>query len=231
MIMVYITNILLFLFILLRNNNYLKRVRLKDFEEETKEMIEEGYDFSNLNFNELQLNRGLLSDNILMMIISSLLYLIFMFSFSIVNNYFLFLIISMLISLFFIDIRMKEIPSFLTKQILTLGFMNIILNLILTKEITISYVFSLFIPLIVLGFMYIFIILITNGSIGGGDLHLISTISFFVTTENMMKLLIYPFYMACIYGLILMFLKKDIKNYKFAFGPFIILSFIIIPFL
>lgn len=231
MIIIYISNILLFLFFLLRNNNYLKRVKLKDFEEETKEMIEDGYDFSNLNFNEMQLNKGILSDNILMILISISLYLIFIFSFSIINNYFLFLIISMLISLFFIDIRMKEIPSFLTKQILTLGIMNIILNLILSKGFSLYSTFNFFIPIIVLSLMYVFIILITNGSIGGGDLHLVSTIAFFITTEDMMKLLIYPFYMACIYGLILMFLKKNIKNYKFAFGPFIILSFIIIPFL
>lgn len=119
-----------------------------------------------------------------------------------------------------IDIKNKELST--------------ILNVVLSIEGIIYVVFSNNINHIrtafILYFIYLFISIISNESLGRGDVDLIFGIGLFINSYNLLKLLIYPFLISSIYSLILLFFKKN-KKYEFPFSPFIIVSFYIIMFI
>lgn len=209
-------------------NKYLKTVKLKDFEEETKELIEDGVDFSNVNMEEIQLNKGFFSDNILMIFTSLLIFALYIILNKHSNNIISIAIIPLLTTLFIIDVRMKELPFKITKYVLLLGIINFIYNCFANKPFDL---YSATLSIFGMFACYTLIIFLTKGALGGGDLHLITFLTFFVNSNDIQKLLIWPFFIGSIYGLILLIRKKDLKNYKFAFGPFIIISYFLIVFL
>jgi len=70
----------------------------------------------------------------------------------------------------------------------------------------------------------VFLTLALVGSMGGGDIKLMTVSGLFFTVPEIPRLIFFGFLIGAIYGIALMILKKKDKNSLFAFGPSLILG-------
>ena len=199
------------------------KIKLKDFEQEDEELRKVGIEVDNSDCTEMRLNKGIFSDNYLMLFSSILLSLIFIFikGNDIISTLFT-PVIPILCTLFLVDIRMKHLPNYLTYFIVEMGLIFAVLS---------GEVFNNFITAIILFSIYFVITIITGGAIGGGDIKLIGALGLFFNTNLLINVLVYPFILGAIQGCYFIFIKKKKGDYKFSFGPVIILSILLLQFL
>lgn len=229
--MYYFIGIIFTCVVILYCNKNIKSLKTYDFDEEDKKLAEESNTpYIKIECEEMRLNKGILSDNYLMIIISIIISSIFMF---IKGNYiytgFFTPVIPVLISLFFIDIRMKRIPDVYPLIISFFGLLALI-NVIFNTN-SISIIYSNLLNAGLLFIIYFAIAVITGGMLGGGDIKLIASAGLFFSIGNLLQFLMYPYIVGGIQAVILMIFKRKKGKEMIAFAPSIIISIFIIAFL
>lgn len=141
-------------------------------------------------------------------------------------SFFFCLIIPIMISQVIIDLNVQELSDRSSLVILLLGIIRLVLLFIQEgvnkgsfKEVG-SYVISG----ILLFSIYLIIAIVSNGSLGGGDIKLIGAIGIFFSAKYFTTLLIVPIFLGALIALFLLISKKAKKDTSFPFGPAILLS-------
>lgn len=225
-----VLGIILNIILCLYCNNKILNIRLKDFEEEDKLLEANGMPVINVKSEEMRINKGFLSDNYLAIIISSILSVLFIFikGNSIYSAFFMG-IIPVLVSMFFIDIRMKRIPNCLVYSIYLLSAIYIVYSVFINRNISMFY--GNILNSFILTLLYFLIAVVTGGALGGGDIKLISSVSLLFPFSTFGQFLMYPFIIGGMQGLYLLIFKRKKLNDYFAFAPAIIIGMLIIAFL
>lgn len=106
------------------------------------------------------------------------------------------------------DIKYRKIPNLLVIIGLLIAFLKLILLTIPLDE-KLSFIFGLCIPIATL------FLLFKIRALGAGDIKLLAVIGFMVGYQRIIYIIIYSMFIAGIYGIILIFLGKDMKaRYK-----------------
>lgn len=106
------------------------------------------------------------------------------------------------------DIKYRKIPNLLVIIGLLIALLKLILLTAFMDEIP-SFVLGLFIPTATL------FLLFKIRSLGAGDIKLLTVIGFMVGSQRIGHIIVYSMFIAGIYGVILIFIGKDIgKRYK-----------------
>lgn len=141
-------------------------------------------------------------------------------------DYIFYLIVfSVLIIISFIDLKLEIIPNVLNVLILIFSIIYKILNFSL-YNISPDFINSL------LGFslssiIFLGIIIISKGGMGGGDMKLISVLGFILGREMVFLNIFLAFLIASFISIILLIFKVKGRKDSIPFGPFISLAFII----
>lgn len=106
------------------------------------------------------------------------------------------------------DIKYRKIPNILVIIGLFLAFLKLVLSTLSVYE-RLDFMFGLLIPISTL------FLLFRIRALGAGDVKLLAMIGFMVGSQRILPIIIYSMFMAGIYGIILIFIEKDlIKRYK-----------------
>lgn len=128
------------------------------------------------------------------------------------------IVISFLISIMFIDFKYYEIPNEYNLALLIIGAIFLLLNLHNWSSVLFGGV---------IGFgLFFLLMVITRGSIGGGDVKLAGNLGLFLGMFLVWKFISFSFIFGAIVSFILLVLKKKKKNDKIAFGPYMVMAFI-----
>lgn len=131
--------------------------------------------------------------------------------------------LSLVFSISAIDIDKHIIPNSLVLALLCLGLVNVLVN---------NHMATLLILGFVLTFIFgIILYFITKGSIGGGDIKLLSALGLLVGYYNIYIVVFLSFSIAALFGIVRIIFKKANTKTPIPFGPFIALGFFIISFI
>ena len=158
--------------------------------------------------------------------LNGILYLILYYNFGF-NLDFIFygIIFSILIVIFFIDLYYQIIPNGLNILILISSITYKLLQFIL-YNIQLDLINSL-LGLIVSSGLFLLIIIISKGGIGGGDMKLIGVLGFILGVKKIILTIFLSFVLGAIISILLLLFKiKGMKD-PIPFGPFICIAFII----
>lgn len=158
--------------------------------------------------------------------LNGILYLILYYNFDF-NLDFIFygIIFSILIVIFFIDLYYQIIPNGLNILILISSITYKLLQFIL-YDMPLNLINSL-LGLIVSSGLFLLIIIISKGGIGGGDLKLIGGLGFILGAEKIVLTIFLSFVLGAIISILLLLFKiKGMKD-PIPFGPFICIASII----
>lgn len=160
----------------------------------------------------------------LMLYVSIPVYLVFayLYDFNITTLIYS-LVLSVVFSISAIDLDKHIIPNELIFILLGFGVVNLLINLHMAK-------------LLILGFILTFIFgtvlyFITKGSIGGGDIKLLSALGLLVGYYNIYIIVFLSFSIAALVGIGKIISKKASAKSPIAFGPFIALGFLVVSFI
>ncbi|HLR20453.1 MAG TPA: prepilin peptidase [Tissierellaceae bacterium] len=156
-------------------------------------------------------------------IIYSVLYYKFQFS---LDFLFFSIISSILIIISFIDLKYMIIPDVLVSII----FISTIIHKILSHSMyneSINFLNGLA-GFIISGVLFLAIVILSKGGMGGGDVTLISTLGFILGIKLILLNIFLSFLLGACISVILLSLKMKTKKDPIPFGPFIILSFFIV---
>ena len=128
-----------------------------------------------------------------------------------------------------IDLKEMIIPDSLVMSILILSILHKLINYILNKT-PINLLVSI-VGMVLAGGLFILIILISKGGMGGGDVALIGALGFILGIRKILLTIFLSFILGAIISIILLIGKIKGKSDPIPFGPFIILGFIISLFL
>ena len=123
---------------------------------------------------------------------------------------------SSLASSFMIDVLFKEIPD---ENNLLLGIALFLVSLILTNYNVIYTAILLFV-------MFFILSVVTN-QFGMGDVKMMSMMGLGFPSDKILSFIFVSFFLASIYSVFKILLKKN-KDNNIAFGPFLIISFLIL---
>lgn len=135
---------------------------------------------------------------------------------------------SILLIISFIDFNHMLIPDILIILILIFWLIYIILNY-LVYNLDLRLINSL-ISSIIPGLLFLFIMVVSKGGIGGGDVILISTLGLILNLELILLNIILSFILGSLVSIFLLLFKIKSRKDPIPFGPFIILSFFIVLF-
>ncbi|NLK63552.1 MAG: prepilin peptidase [Tissierellia bacterium] len=143
------------------------------------------------------------------------------FSFTVQHEmYFpLFLIAAVIsISSSFIDLKYQEIPDSYNLATVGLGLVSVVLFPKLVNS-----------AILIGGIMFgiYFLILIITGAMGGGDVKMAGALGTLIPTSMLGTFLISPFAVGSVIALYLLIVKKQNKNLKIPFGPYITIGYLI----
>lgn len=133
----------------------------------------------------------------------------------------IFITITILITSCCIDFEYKILPNKYNVAVACLGMINLIINL---RHDFMPYVISS----ISLFLLFLFLALITGGSIGMGDVKLMSALGLFIHYTLIPELLIYAFMSGGIVSIFLLATKIKSKKDKIAFGPYLVLGAMVV---
>lgn len=128
---------------------------------------------------------------------------------------------SICISIFFIDIKHQIIPNGHNLVILTLGLINIVFHSNTANE----FLYNL-LPGLTL-FVLFFLIMILTGSLGGGDVKMVGGLGLFLGFSSIPSFLLISFLTGTMVAILLMVAKKKKRDDMIAFGPFLIIGFVL----
>lgn len=138
------------------------------------------------------------------------------------------IIFSVLIIIFFIDLYHQIIPNGLNVLILILGVIYKFLQLILYNE-PLDLINSL-LGLIVSGGIFLLIIIISKGGMGGGDAKLVGSLGFILGFKKIILTIFLSFLLGAIISIFLLLFKIKGRKDPIPFGPFICLAFMVVVF-
>ncbi len=174
-------------------------------------------------------NAGISLHYPLVELLNGLLYLFLYNKFGLTLDFILLaMVFSTLIVISLIDIRYQIIPDILNITILITGLVYKILEPKI-NNLFLDLVQSL-LGLILSSLIFLLIIFISKGGMGGGDLKLMAALGFILGIRKAILTIFLSFVIGGIISLILLFLRiKDIKD-PIPFGPFISTAFMITVF-
>lgn len=129
----------------------------------------------------------------------------------------IFITTTILITSCCIDFKYKILPNKYNIAVACLGIINLMINL---RSDFMPYLISS----ISLFLLFMFLALITGGSIGMGDVKLMSALGLFIHYTLIPKLLVYAFMSGGIVSILLLVTKIKNKKDKIAFGPYLVLA-------
>lgn len=133
------------------------------------------------------------------------------------------LALSLVFSISAIDIDKHIIPNRLVLGLLFLGAVNLAININDAKLLIFGFVLTFIFGVI--------IYFTTRGSIGGGDVKLLSALGLLVGYYNIYIIIFISFLLAALFGIVRILSKKANAKTSIPFGPFIALGFLVISFI
>ena len=122
-----------------------------------------------------------------------------------------------------IDLKTKKIPVQLVVGMLIAGVFRTMLLVYETDNIK-GLIFNIILSMIP-GLFMLLISFLSKQSIGYGDSLIVLAMSFFLSAEELIGIIMFSMTMAGIVALILIVVAKKKKNYEMAFCPFLILGY------
>lgn len=122
-----------------------------------------------------------------------------------------------------IDLDKHLIPNENILLLLILGVVNVLLNLHMAKLLLLGFVLTFTFGLV--------LYLITKGSIGGGDIKMLSALGLMVGYYNIYIIVLLSFSVSAIVGLGRIMAKKATAKTPMPFGPFIAFGFLVVSFI
>ena len=141
------------------------------------------------------------------------------------NFVFFSLISSILIAIIFIDLKDMIIPDSLVLSILVLSVIHKIINYFM-YNIPLNLKGS-FLGLFLAGGLFLAIVLLSGGGMGGGDVTLIGALGFVLGVKYIFLNIFLSFISGAIISIILLVSKIKTRKDPIPFGPFIVLGFFI----
>lgn len=158
--------------------------------------------------------------------LNALLYIIMYFRFGFgVDFIFYSLVSSVLLSIIFIDLKEMIIPDSLVLCILVLSVIHKTVNYFL-YGISPGLINS-FLGLLVAGGLFVAIVLLSRGGMGGGDVTLMGALGFVLGFKNILLNIFLSFVLGAIISIALLAAKIKTRKDPIPFGPFIVLGFFI----
>lgn len=162
-------------------------------------------------------------------LLNSIIYLIIYIKFGFALEFFFYAIIfSLLIVITIIDLQHMIIPDILVVLILGITIIYKILSYILySKSPELLYSIG---GLVLSGTLFILIIIVSKGGMGGGDVTLIGVLGFILGIKKIFLTIFLSFLLGAIISVFLLIMKIKGRKDPIPFGPFIILGFFIVVF-
>lgn len=155
-----------------------------------------------------------------------IIYLLLFYKFNFTIDFIFYaLIASVLIIITIIDLKEMIIPDSLIIIILIISILHKATNYFINKT-QINFLDSIG-GLLLAGVLFILIILISKGGMGGGDVTLIGSLGFILGIKNIFLTIFISFILGAIISIFLLITKIKGKKDPIPFGPFIILGFLI----
>lgn len=162
-------------------------------------------------------------------LLNSLVYILIYYKFGFSLNFLFYgIIFSILIVIGFIDLKEMIIPDILVILIIIITIIyKVLLFLLYSKSPDLLNSIG---GLVLSSFLFILIILISKGGMGGGDVTLIGSLGFILGIKKILLTIFSAFIFGAIISIILLVTKIREKKDPIPFGPFIILGFFITVF-
>jgi len=125
---------------------------------------------------------------------------------------------SILLSIIFIDLKYYEIPNEYNLALYLLGIFFIVNNL--------THWTTLLIGGTVAFILYLVLMILSRGNLGGGDVKLAGALGLFLGFYGFWHFFAITFLTGAVVSLVLLLLKIKKKNDKIAFGPYICIAFL-----
>lgn len=169
----------------------------------------------------------------ILMIINALIYVGILYYYGIndIRTYEYLFLTPILISAFYIDYKSQIIPNRLTLTLLEIGLIFTFINGVSNLNVAIDRIMGFFVGIVI--FLIItFLGKLFSGkeAVGFGDVKLISVLGLFFGWRNIIAISIISFLIAAIVSIVLLLVKRKSLNVYIAFGPFIVISSILIMF-
>ena len=132
---------------------------------------------------------------------------------------------SVLVAIIFTDLKEMIIPDSLVVSILVLSIIHKTVNYFL-YGISPDLLGSI-LGLLVAGGLFLTIVIISRGGMGGGDVTLIGTLGFVLGYKYIFLCIFLSFILGAIISILLLVLKIKTRKDPIPFGPFIVLGFFI----
>lgn len=159
--------------------------------------------------------------------LNAIIYIILFFSFtSFIDFIFYALISSVLIVITFVDLKEMIIPDIFIVIILILSVLHKVLNYFI-YGISPQLLNSLG-GLLIAGGLFLAIVILSRGGMGGGDVTLIGALGFVVGIKNILLTIFLSFILGAIISIALLATKIKTRKDPIPFGPFIVLAFFIV---
>lgn len=157
--------------------------------------------------------------------LNAILYIIMYFRFGFTLDFLFYsLISSVLIVITFIDLQQMIIPDVLVVIILSLSTFYKVLIYFRGGS---PEIFSSIIGLIMAGGLFLAIVLLSRGGMGGGDVTLIASLGFILGWKKILFAIFLSFILGAIISVFLLAAKLKSRKDPIPFGPFIVLGFFI----
>jgi leader peptidase (prepilin peptidase)/N-methyltransferase len=136
------------------------------------------------------------------------------------------LIASALIAIFMIDLKEQVIPDSLVLSILVIEVIHKLSNyFVFGKSL---HLLDSLLGLIIAGGLFLLIVLISKGGMGGGDVTLIGALGFVLGLKGILLTIYFSFILGAIISIFLLATGLKTRKDPIPFGPFIILGFFIV---
>ncbi|MEY8415268.1 prepilin peptidase [Tissierella praeacuta] len=162
-------------------------------------------------------------------LLNSIIYLIIYIKFGFALEFFFYAIIfSLLIVITVIDLQHMIIPDILVVLILGITIIYKIFSYILYSKS--PELLNSIGGLVLSGALFILIIIVSKGGMGGGDVTLIGALGFILGIKKIFLTIFLSFLLGAIISVFLLIMKVKERKDPIPFGPFIILGFFIVVF-
>ena len=159
-------------------------------------------------------------------LLNAIMYLLLFYKFKMsIDFIFYALISSTLIAITLIDLKDMIIPDSLVIAILLLSILHKTTNYIIHK--TPMNLLDSILGLLIAGGVFLAIVIISDGGMGGGDVTLIGALGFTIGVKAILLTILLSFILGGIISILLLITKLKTRKDPIPFGPFIILGFMI----
>lgn len=159
-------------------------------------------------------------------LLNAIMYLLLFYKFKMSTDFIFYaLISSTLIAITLIDLKDMIIPDSLVIAILLLSILHKITNYIIYK--TSMNLLDSILGLLIAGGVFLAIVIISDGGMGGGDVTLIGALGFTIGVKAILLTIFLSFILGGIISILLLAAKLKTRKDPIPFGPFIILGFMI----